>query len=733
MTVCDQALRYADGDLSVFSIRVDGSKAPISSWTTWQERRPTAEEIQQLFRGSCGIAVAGGAVSGNLEILDVDEPELVVPFEAAVRELSPGLLEKLPTVATPRNNHGGRHYFYRLGEPPAGNTKLALSQPRLQWNEDGTPLLDQRTGQQRESPVTMVETRGTGGYVLTVGSPGACHPTGLTYKLLSKSSIEQAPVISAAEHAILWKIARSLNRFLQDEETRPAESAPEGTGQSPGDSFEQTATWDDILLPEGWAKTHSSGEISYWRRPGKSKGWSATTGCKSKSGRDLFCVFTHNAPPFEGAQPPKPCTAYGKFAAYALLNHNGDYSAAARALANKGHGTRHHKLTNGELLAEARQIVDRNKPGPRQQDSSVILPVYQQISLAELDATEYDLEYLIDRTLVAGQPCLMAGGKKTLKTPTLMDLGMSLATGNPFLGKLAVLRSCRVAFMSGESGLATLQETARRVAYAKGFNLADITGMIISPDLPICGHVLHMEALERFLRDNEVEVLILDPAYLCLPTEGNEGSLFAMGALLRSISEVCRQNGATLILAHHTRKNVVDPFAPVELEDIAWAGFPEFARQWLLLSRREKFEPGTGEHHLWMTVGGSAGHSSLWGLDISEGVYDGRTPRYWNVNVVSADDARNIAASRSDRQKQARHDEQLDRDKAAVLSAVLKCPEKRGTKNQIRDLCGRNGQAFNRAFGALIGDRHLVECEIRKANRNTPYLGYTLGSDNDEK
>ena len=41
---------------------------------------------------------------------------------------------------------------------------------------------------------------------------------------------------------------------------------------------------------------------------------------------------------------------------------------------------------------------------------------FKRITCKELDAANYDLEYLIDGALVAGQPCILAGGKKTLKT-----------------------------------------------------------------------------------------------------------------------------------------------------------------------------------------------------------------------------------------------------------------------------------------------------------------------------
>jgi hypothetical protein len=73
---------------------------------------------------------------------------------------------------------------------------------------------------------------------------------------------------------------------------------------------------------------------SAWKR----SWWSATTGiCTRKDGRELFAVFSSNAPPFE---PPneKSCSTYNKFSVYAKLNHGGDFKAAARALANPGYG-----------------------------------------------------------------------------------------------------------------------------------------------------------------------------------------------------------------------------------------------------------------------------------------------------------------------------------------------------------------------------------------------------------
>jgi len=74
-----------------------------------------------------------------------------------------------------------------------------------------------------------------------------------------------------------------------------------------------------------------SGQTRYWRRPGKNIGISATTG--HADDRDRLYVFTSST----AFTPEHP---YTKFGAYALLEHDSDHSAAAKALAAAGYGKR---------------------------------------------------------------------------------------------------------------------------------------------------------------------------------------------------------------------------------------------------------------------------------------------------------------------------------------------------------------------------------------------------------
>ena len=256
---------------------------------------------------------------------------------------------------------------------------------------------------------------------------------------------------------------------------------------------------------------------------------------------------------------------------------------------------------------------------------------FKFITCQELDAGNYDMEYLIDGLLVARQPLIIAGPKKVLKTSVLIDLGVSLSEGVPFLNTnlFKINRRVRVGIMTGESGMGTIRETARRIQAAKGvFNHSDKLKLIdnhnlgFCEDLPKFNDPAHLEAVKDFIIENKLEVLIIDPAYLCM-VGGSPENLFAQGAILIEMNKVCTSNHCLMALAHHNKKlnfsGNRNPYSIPDLEDIAYAGFQEWARQWILLGRRCAYEDGSGKHHLYMRVGGSAGHSACFSVNIEEG------------------------------------------------------------------------------------------------------------------
>lgn len=315
MTMLGAALAFLKAGFTVIPIKLDGSKAPaVARWRHFHQRQPTEDEIKRMFAEPSGLAVLGGQTSGGLTILDFDRPGSFEAWRELLTGLAPGLLERLPVIQTP-----GGHHVYLRAATCVGNAKLASCEP---FTKDG-----------KESR-TISETRGQGGYVIAPPSPAEVHPSGRMYAQISGPPLLATPTITEDEHEILLSTARSFNEVAkaakEDRKTATKPAIP-GAVMKPGEDFDERASWHSVLEPHGWEDVRTIGDKTYWRRPGKKDGGiSATTGhCGTK-----LWVFSSSAPPFEAER------AYNKFSAFGLLNHGGDYQAAASALRAKGFGSK---------------------------------------------------------------------------------------------------------------------------------------------------------------------------------------------------------------------------------------------------------------------------------------------------------------------------------------------------------------------------------------------------------
>lgn len=303
-SVIEAVSRATACGLCVVPPREDGTKAPdVSGWTKYQNLRPDKETIDAWYKGHrqrTGLGFVCGTVSGNLEVLDFDDCDTYHAFKQAC--IDNGLAEVVEFIESGYLEYSpnGVHWLYRCDEI-SGNQKLATNKDRK----------------------ALIETRGEGGYIVAAPSHGKVNSRGAYTR--ERGSLSTIATITPEERRELHALARSFS------EIAPQTWTPQtGTtqGDRPGDEYNTRASWDDILGQHGWAKVRTYRELTYWRRPGKGQGVSATTNI---GGSDLLYMFTSSTV-FE------PNKAYSKFSAYAILNHGGDFSAAARDLRDQGFG-----------------------------------------------------------------------------------------------------------------------------------------------------------------------------------------------------------------------------------------------------------------------------------------------------------------------------------------------------------------------------------------------------------
>src|SRR5262249_14492089 len=135
------------------------------------------------------------------------------------------------------------------------------------------------------------------------------------------------------------------------------------------------------------------------------------------------------------------------------------------------------------------------------------------------------------------------------------------------------------------------------------------------------------------------------------------------------------------------------------LTDAAFAGFAEHCRQYMLVNRRRAYDPRRpGHHELFLSYGGSIGHSGIVHVDAEEGeLAPDFTGRRWQVSV-SVPDVREAKGARGSTKKVVEY-------AARFLAACeqLAGPERKPVLyTEARDLAKLNGVNAKRAIDFLV-------------------------------
>jgi putative DNA primase/helicase len=324
-TRVDVALEFCTAGCSVVPARTDGDKSPALEWAPYMKTAPSAAQVSAWLADGRydGFGLVCGKVSGNLEMLEFEGRAVIAGVlgtyaQALTDHGLAGLWKRITDGYCEATPSGGVHVLYRVdGGPARGNTKLARR----------PATADELANKPEDKLKVLIETRGESGYVIVAPSGGRTHPTGRPWAIVNGGPATIATV-TAAERDALYAVATLFDRSpprIQQPHTATGNSLRQG--ERPGDGFAARTSWEEILAPHGWRLVRSFGNGAHgWCRPGKDRGISATT--RDNGGLYVFSTST----PFDTEEH------YTKFGAYAVLEHGGDYRAAARALAGQGYG-----------------------------------------------------------------------------------------------------------------------------------------------------------------------------------------------------------------------------------------------------------------------------------------------------------------------------------------------------------------------------------------------------------
>lgn len=164
-------------------------------------------------------------------------------------------------------------------------------------------------------------------------------------------------------------------------------------------------------------------------------------------------------------------------------------------------------------------------------------------------------EQLIKNLLHKGSKMVIGGSSKMRKTWLVTDLGISIASGAPWLGFEAT--QGKVLFANLEIQKYFIRDRAQKIATAKGLRLADFEENLHFLNLRgFCGDAAKiLPIITERVRTKEYAAIILDPTYKLLGNR-DENKAGDITGLLNEFEKLAVESGAaTVCTAHFSKGN----------------------------------------------------------------------------------------------------------------------------------------------------------------------------------
>jgi hypothetical protein len=296
---------------------VNDHKKSLYTWRKYQHRLITQNEILTAFNHSAaaGIAIICGKISGNLEVIDLDQKNdlqhgLFEHFITAVNNYNPTLLTQLVIAST---KNAGYHFFYRCSK--TGNHSVLAQRPCTAEELAANP---------KHKVKVLIEKMGDGSYIIVPPTPG--------YQFI-QHDLNNIPLIQPFQRQILLDIGKSFNQYYEPKLIEKTASIFYTGEESPFNDYNNRGDIVQLLERHGWTVTRKTTIKTYFRRPGNTD--HETSGDYNHQ-LGLFGVFSTST-------EFKLRTGYRPYAVYAILECGGNFKLAAKRLLAEGYGTPYSK------------------------------------------------------------------------------------------------------------------------------------------------------------------------------------------------------------------------------------------------------------------------------------------------------------------------------------------------------------------------------------------------------
>lgn len=324
MTIDEIVQLYEDG---MYLVPTAGKGKYIIPYSHWRESLPDWLKYEKLWTQNLSAQPEVLCGVNNICAIDIDEKAMsgaVKLFESEMEACVPGVLEKMYIEETAS---GGRHYFFKSNKTESAD---------LAFVPEEVPFEDFLEGKEKWRPI--VEFRGSGRLCRIHPCEGIRPISGDKTRL---QLIDDSTVM------YIKYICSLLSQRPESEPTKVFASMPSSStvgGKNPGSDYSDNADVSeivDLLTKHGWkvVRPNSPGGRITLRRPG-----AKTNGVDADIKNRVFVAWSSSVSEFETGK------GYSFFALYAILEHRGDFTAAAKQLKKEGWGESSKGTTRAQIL-----------------------------------------------------------------------------------------------------------------------------------------------------------------------------------------------------------------------------------------------------------------------------------------------------------------------------------------------------------------------------------------------
>ena len=524
----------------------NAGKHPAVNWQRFTKRKADDDQLLVWFDGmehSHNIGVVTGSISGNVFVIDVDTGQGKIGLETLDQVQMAH--DDLPITATAKTGSGGKHIFLRA--PDGFHVKT------------DTNLIGKG-----------IDVRGEGGFVVTAPS---CHASGNRYTY-DMDDIAGAPnwVLAMVEGGTAGTHdapmqSTSTNPFGQYDDGREAVMTKTilSTIMAYYESTSSMPTLDDII-EHGW-KLY---EMRVATRNGRTL---------EEDGRGIT-AFTEKA----GYQ-----LARAKRGELHTLNaiRSKMEAMGIRENTSGGHSddTDNDSAQQGEVAlsvqAVLREAISMAAQAEEKRQTRLHLDDWH---VSRFKGEPPEMEYLVEGIFPQGVPALLAASGGIGKSFALLDLALKVALFRgddpfevtPFAFGGRVTKGGKVVFLTAEDSADSVHRRLAQISTSDEIEkaspnlivvpLPDATGAIalVNEGMGVVSMTEHYhDLMDQLLHMEDVALVIIDPLQAFCWADVNADPKAAQ-VWWTAMSSICAKTGATLIVAHHMRKDGLNGITKAE-------------------------------------------------------------------------------------------------------------------------------------------------------------------------